>query len=191
MLILRQNAYMDEIELSQRTKKYKMCCSIFAPNINLNYNTNRTTSLVIVDKQVDIAVSEWTLDLVRGWAYAKNFDIVARMNLANSLKFKKTDAVFSELLEKWYAIQCYFYANKAFTDTIKDDWVIEFEDWEQYEGRSYAHTWNIYSINDVSIWKRRYFIQDSVFVQVDWKDIEITDIEGYKKFIGNSCFAFL
>lgn len=186
---IRQNIYQRQIELDQKTPRFKMCCSIFAPNINLFYNTWTQTNIGTVDKQVEIAVEKWNLDLIKWWRYKENFELVADMNLINSTEFTRNSVDFMEMLHKWYAVQCYFYANKEFVKTIKDDWIIEMANREKYRWRSYCHTFNIYAQYTWSKW--RYYTQDSVFVHINHKDVEIDNIQWFRKFIWPNCYAFI
>ena len=195
-LTIRQNINKTEIELNQNTTKYRLCCSIFAPYINLLYNTSfwyvngeyRTEKDLYwkIDKSIDNAIDNKTLDLNRWWEYKSNQKIVWDMNLRNSVSFKKDENEFDEFLNNWYALQVYFYANKEFVDDIKDDWVINrYEDYMKYKWDYYAHTLNIYKQGD------RYYTLDSVFPSIQEKRVEITDIDEWKKFIGNSIRVFL
>jgi len=66
---LKPNLYENHIEVSQRTDKYKMCCSIFAPMINVYSNTDYGSDLSPdeflnkIDQIVDVAVSRGSLNL--------------------------------------------------------------------------------------------------------------------------------
>lgn len=185
-LALRENIHRLEIERSQiEDDKHRMCCSVFAPHINLAYNTGIARSMEEIDKVVDIAVKWWTLNLEKGGKYEDNNELVGNMNMNTSVSFSKNETKFMELLEKWYAIQVYFYANKEFVKNIKDDWIIQIEDWEKYKGRYYAHTFNV-----AKKWNK-YYVFDSVYTHINHKDIEVDDITWFRNFIGNTCFAFI
>lgn len=184
-LEIRQNKHMFEVELDQKTDKYKMCCSIFAPYTNLAYNTWKLVTMDLVDRDVDLAIEEWTLDLKRWWKYKSNNELVSRTNLNNRIECSKDEKMFDTLLDNNYAIQVSFYANKEFIKNIKDDWIIQINNYKDFVWKDYAHTFNICKRWD------SYYVMDTVFVQVNRKDVEIDNINEFKKFLNPTCFCFI
>ena len=184
-LNIKDNIHFREVELDQKTSRYMMCCSIFAPHINLAYNTWKQVDYDDIERWVQTALANETLDLLKWWRYTDNQEIVAKQHLNSSISFWKDEKYFDILLDKWYAVQCYFYANRAFVDTIRDDWIIQIDNYQDYVWRTYAHTWNI-----IKRWDK-YYALDSVFVHVDNKDIEITDIKEFRQFLWKTCYAFI
>ncbi len=194
--IKAQDVY-NYIEISQVktwTYKYNMCCSVFAPFINLYSNTDYWIYKSVddvyqdIDKAIEICLKNWTLDLKKwGW-YAKNCDTVAETRLANLLEFTKNEAVFKELYEKWYMIQANISVNKNFINDLKDDGKINwFLEAEKYTSApvTYNHTFNIKRKDDSNC-----YITDSVYPVVHGQLVEFS-FEKMFKIIKPNCRCFI
>ena len=195
MKTIRDNKYRNFLEISQRVNKtynYWMCCSVFAPFINLSFNTSYTKSATQVYSDIDTVIEEClkagTLDLRLWGSYNPNNEMVSELQMASNDRFYKTESYFYDYLNKWYAVQVYFYANRELLADIRDNGKIDkYEDYMSLKWDDFAHTFNIIKKGG------KYFVLDSYFQPVDTFDklIEIGDIEKFRGFIWNTCYCFI
>lgn len=194
--VLRYCLYDNHIEISQTTPKtynYSMCCSVFAPYINLYSNTeywiNRWNDEVF--KHIDLSIWEclkaWTLDLQKGWYYSENRDIVSKIRLGNYIEFNKDTKYFDNILDMWYMVQVWIKVNRKFIHDLKDDWKLNsINDYIEYTTNpNYFHTFNIEKTWDT------YYINDSVFPVVHDTLVSFKDIEEFKKVMYPTCWIFI
>ena len=180
--------------LNQKSEeRYRMACTIFAPVINLYYNTGIKLNYWHINTLIDRAVKQKTLHLTKWWALLDNARLVEAYakelwHKDVELKvFNRDSESFDEFIEKGFMIEGWIGVNKDYLNDRADDWIINNTlNYEQYSGNKYLHATNFYKWQDGSEW-----CFDSYFGNKKHNNYNV-DIEETRNFLlFPTCYTFI
>jgi len=179
--------------------KTKMCCTIYAPFISLNWNSNIISKLwlqteeeveLILDKTIDKQVDLWLLSLTKWWYWSDWIKAIERDFKANVIELNKWQdkELIKELLSKWLALTFWINVDIDFI-TDSADWELDWN-WHNYidDDKKYWHFTTIVWANPDVInfeWWYKYAIVDSYAWNKKGRDwvYKFNDIDWFLDFI--------
>ena len=185
-IILQENKHQVFNHISQKEKKiYKMRCSIFAPVINLYYNTWIKLTYEDIEKIAEKQKAKWKLSDKNGWYGYDNAVAVSDYVGRNLITFDNKDPLYFKLLNSWYMVTLWIWVTKEFTNDIKPDWDLDlYSDYQKYKWNDLKHFLNIIRKQEEE------FLVDNYFFYT-WENLWKVQSEEMLKVAYPTMYAFI
>lgn len=178
------------------TPWHSMYCTVYAPCINLKYNTGIELWLEDIKKIAEIATKKGNLDVKKGWPLQVNFlevyDYVKDKYPKLKYKIFRVESMdYKTYFNKWYMIEVWIKVNKQFTYDAQDDGAIDEKDYSKLKWEDLKHATNVLKWIKKSEDFGKSFMFDNYFWHKAYNLVEVHPQEFKKVLMNNAYFFYL
>jgi len=184
-------------------EKTKMTCTIYAPFISLDYNSNVSNKIGeteekienVLNEIIDEQINKWLLNLKHWWKWSDWVEAIENKFNANIIVLNrwKDRSFIKSLLNKWIALTIWIKVDIDYLLDGRDDGKLN-DNWKQYtDDKTFGHfTTLVGSNDDVVKFDGKYAIIDSYAFSSKWEWIySFDDIDWFLDNIAMSTIYLL